>query len=176
MTPTAHPADHRDRPTPGVPRPAGAADAVPGFDRRRAARRRLSRAVSAVLTTALVVTNLIGAAVVLAVIWLILRLPPIRDAGAVRQLNANLAGAYIVFAVVAGALGGRALLVSCRAGCAMTGPLTNRSSDSSSARRCSCFVSRSGCGWPPPWCSALLTRRFRCGWDWPWRPRSRSPE
>ncbi|MEO8966897.1 MAG: hypothetical protein ABI355_04815 [Solirubrobacteraceae bacterium] len=70
----------------------------------------LSRAVSAVLTTALVVTNLIGAAVVLAVIYLILPLPPVRDAAAVRQLNAIVAAAYIVFAVITGALGGRALL------------------------------------------------------------------
>jgi len=64
----------------------------------------LSRAVSAVLTTALVVTNLIGAAVVLAVFYLILPLPPVRDAGAVRQLNAIV---YMVVAVITGALGGR---------------------------------------------------------------------
>lgn len=70
----------------------------------------LSRAVSAVLTTALVVTNLIGAAVVLAVIYLILPLPPVRDAAAVRELNAIVAAVYIVFAVITGALGGRALL------------------------------------------------------------------
>jgi len=70
----------------------------------------LSRAVSAVLTTALVVTNLIGAAVVLAVIYLILPLPPVHDAAAVRQLNAIVAAAYIVFAVVIGAVGGRARL------------------------------------------------------------------
>ena len=70
----------------------------------------LSRAVSAVLTTAMVVTNLIGAAVVLAVIYLILPLPPIRDAAGVRELNAIVAAVYIVVAVVAGALGGRALL------------------------------------------------------------------
>lgn len=70
----------------------------------------LSRAVSAVLTTAMVVTNLIGAAVVLAVIYLILPLPPTRDAAGVRELNAIVAAVYIVVAVVAGAVGGRTLL------------------------------------------------------------------
>lgn len=70
----------------------------------------LSRAVSAVLTTAMVVTNLIGAAVVLAVIYLILPLPPLRHAADVRELNAIVAAGYIVFAVVGGALAGRTLL------------------------------------------------------------------
>lgn len=53
------------------------------------------------------VTNLIGAAVVLAVFYLILPLPPVRDAGAVRQLNAIVAAVYMVVAVITGALGGR---------------------------------------------------------------------
>lgn len=68
----------------------------------------LSRAVSAVLTTALVVTNLIGAAVVLAVIYLILSPSPrsVMPAPYASSTRSSLA-VYIVVAVITGALGGR---------------------------------------------------------------------
>lgn len=70
----------------------------------------LSRAVTVVLTSALVITNLIGSAAVLAVTYLVLPLPPVPDVAQVRRLNAIVAAVYIVLAVLAGAAGGRGLL------------------------------------------------------------------
>jgi adenylate cyclase len=67
----------------------------------------LARALSMVLTAALVVTNLVGAAAVLAVIYLVLPLPAIGDAGHASTVNALVAAGYIALAVVAGALTGR---------------------------------------------------------------------
>ncbi|HET9102693.1 MAG TPA: adenylate/guanylate cyclase domain-containing protein [Solirubrobacteraceae bacterium] len=72
--------------------------------------RELSRAASLILTTALVITNLVGAAIVLAVIYLVLPLPPVHDASQLRRLNAIVAAVYIVSAVPVGAFAGRALL------------------------------------------------------------------
>jgi adenylate cyclase len=70
----------------------------------------VARAARLVLTTALVITNLVGAAVVLAVIYLVLPLPPVPAVAHLRRLNAVVAAVYIVIAVPVGALGGRALL------------------------------------------------------------------
>ena len=70
----------------------------------------LGRAVTAVLTIAVVVTNLIGAGAVLAVIYLVVPLPPIDDATYVRTLNAVVAAAYIAAAVIVGAVVGRRAL------------------------------------------------------------------
>ena len=70
----------------------------------------LGRAFTAVLTFAVVLTNLIGAGAVLSVIYLVLPLPPLDEAAHVRALNATVAAAYIAAAVIVGAVVGRRLL------------------------------------------------------------------
>ncbi len=70
----------------------------------------LGRAVTAVLTIAVVVTNLVGAGAVLAVIYLVVPLPSLDDAAYVRTINAVVAAAYIAAAVIVGAVVGRRAL------------------------------------------------------------------
>lgn len=70
----------------------------------------LARAVAAVLVFAIVVANLLGSVAVLAVIYLVLPLPPVTDLTRVRIVNAAAAGTYITAAITLGvALGVRRL-------------------------------------------------------------------
>jgi adenylate cyclase len=70
----------------------------------------LSRAVTAVLTTVLVLTNFVGSVVMVGVIYLVLPLPPLHDPGSVEEVNALVAAGYIAVALVVGAvLGNRQL-------------------------------------------------------------------
>jgi adenylate cyclase len=67
----------------------------------------LADALTVVLSAVLVVTNLLGAAAVLALIYLVLPVPPLPDPGHARAVNALVAAGYIVVAVVVGAVAGR---------------------------------------------------------------------
>lgn len=67
----------------------------------------LSRALTIVLTSTLVATNLIGSIAVLAVSYFALPLPPLRDSGHVEAVNALVAAGYIAVALVIGAVGGQ---------------------------------------------------------------------
>jgi adenylate cyclase len=67
----------------------------------------LADLLTIVLTAVLVATNLVGAAVVLAVIYLVLPLPQVPDSAHVELINGLVAAGYIVVAVLTGALAGR---------------------------------------------------------------------
>ena len=63
--------------------------------------------LTVVLTAVLMATNLVGAAVVLAVIYLVLPLPQVPGTAHVELINGLVAAAYIIFAAVTGPLAGR---------------------------------------------------------------------
>ncbi len=67
----------------------------------------LAHALTVVLTSVLVATNLVGAAAVLVVIYVVLPIPSLADPAHARAVNALVAAGYIVLAVLVGALTGR---------------------------------------------------------------------
>jgi adenylate cyclase len=67
----------------------------------------LADSLTVVLSGVLVATNLVGAAAVLALVYLVLPVPPLLDPAHARAVNALVAAGYIVVAVIVGTVAGR---------------------------------------------------------------------
>lgn len=80
----------------------------PGVDEQSGAE--LGRAALFVMRATIVLTNLVGVCVVLAVSYLVLPLPTVADTGKVRLISGVMAAVYVLFAVFVGVRVGRRLL------------------------------------------------------------------